>query len=201
VTESRANQPLVTFEAVRAGYRKPVVGPVSFQVMPGEILGLSGANGAGKSTLLNALTGVARVFSGHIRKSAGLSISHHRQRPELPPELPLTGRELLKLMNADHRNQPERLQPLLDRPLAKFSGGQFQFLQACACIGSQSDLIILDEPTNNLDGHAINALSGLLSALAPHRGVLLVSHEQAFLEDHCSRVIDIPLYDWSYQPA
>ncbi|TVP59488.1 MAG: ATP-binding cassette domain-containing protein [Halomonadaceae bacterium] len=199
VTPGRGQQPLVTFAAVRAGYRQAVVGPVSFQVMPGEILGLSGANGAGKSTLLNALTGVARVFSGKIHRSPGLSVSHHRQRPVLPPELPLTGGELLRLMNAHHQDQPERLQPLLDKPLAKFSGGQFQFLQACACIGSQSDLIILDEPTNNLDGHAIHSLSGLLAALAPHRGVLLVSHEQAFLQDHCSRVIDIPLSDWSYQ--
>lgn len=201
MTQHRARQPLVTFEAVRAGYRQPVVGPVSFQLMPGEILGLSGANGAGKSTLLSALTGVAQVFSGRVRKSAGLSVSHHRQRPELPPELPLTGGELLQLMSVDFRHLPERLLPLLDKPLARFSGGQFQFLQACACIGSQSDLIILDEPTNNLDGHAIEALSGLLNALAPERGVLMVSHEQAFLETHCSRVIEIPLHDWSYQPA
>ncbi|MDX1588213.1 MAG: ATP-binding cassette domain-containing protein [Oleiphilaceae bacterium] len=188
-----AVQPLARFDAVCAGYRKPVVGPVSFTVSAGEILGLAGANGAGKSTLLSALTGTARVFSGHIRRRDGLTVSHHRQRPEQPPELPLCGRELLELMGAVQTRYPPQIEPLLEKPLAALSGGQFQFLQAYACLASQAELVILDEPTNNLDGHAIQALSGLLSRMAPHRAVLLVSHEQRFLQQHCSRIIELPL--------
>lgn len=185
--------PLAGFESVRAGYGKPIVGPVSFAIAPGEILGLAGANGAGKSTLLNALTGTARIFSGEIHHRPGLSVSHHRQRPEQPPELPLSGRELLALMGAEKSHYPAQIRPLLDRPLARFSGGQFQFLQAFACLASGADLVILDEPTNNLDGHAIEALSDLLAQLSPRRGVLMVSHEQAFLQQHCSRIIELPL--------
>lgn len=193
MTEHRATTPLVEFDQVRAGYREAVVGPVSFQLFPGEILGLAGPNGAGKSTLLSALTGVARVFEGGIRRRDGLTISHHRQRPELPPEVPLTGRELLQLVAADHGQQPERLQAFIDRPLSRFSGGQFQFLQTCACLGSDAELILLDEPTNNLDGHAIEALSTLLAELSPQRSVLMVSHEKDFLEHHCTRIITLSL--------
>jgi len=191
VSDAVTPQALARYHAVRAGYQHPVVGPVSFEIRPGEVLGLTGANGTGKSTLLNAMTGVARIFSGSIERHPDLSISHHRQRPELPPELPLLGRELLGLFQVNLQMMPDLIAPLLDKPLSEFSGGQFQFLQACACLGSDADLVILDEPTNNLDGSAIAALSGMLTELGPHRSVLLVSHEQAFLRDQCSRMVDL----------
>ena len=191
MTDDVGQQPLARYDAVRAGYQHPVVGPVSFEIRPGEVLGLTGANGTGKSTLLNAITGVARIFSGAIERRPDLSISHHRQRPELPPELPLLGRELLGLFRVDIQKMPQLLTPLLDKPLSEFSGGQFQFLQACACLGSGADLVILDEPTNNLDGNAIAALSSILTHLDAHRSVLLVSHEQAFLREQCSRMVDL----------
>lgn len=182
---------LARFKSVCAGYRRPIVGPVSFEIMPGEILGLSGPNGSGKSTLLKALTGVARVFSGTIERRPDLSVAHHRQRPELPPELPLKGRELLALFKVDLSAMPLLLTPLLDKPLSEFSGGEFQFLQSCACLGSNSNLVILDEPTNNLDVQAIEALSGLMDCVGSDRSILLVSHEQSFLSRHCTRLVEL----------
>ncbi len=174
-----------------AGYTGPVVGPVSFALHPGEVLGLGGANGAGKSTLLRALTGCARVFAGNIhRGKPNLTLAHHQQRPERPPELPILGRELLALLAPRH-SVPAIIEPLLDRPIAAMSGGQYQLLQTWACLGSDADVVLLDEPTNNLDGTAISALSGLLRDLAPRRAVLLVSHEQMFLDDNCHRRLDI----------
>lgn len=191
MNSSSAIKTLARFNAVRAGYQNPVVGPVSFEIGPGEVLGLSGPNGTGKSTLLKALTGAAKVFSGTIERKPELSVSHHRQRPELPPELPLTGRELLALFNVQTSVIPELLTPILDKPVSEFSGGQFQFLQTFACLGSQAELVILDEPTNNLDGQAIDALAGLMGGLGPDRSVLLVSHEQAFLREHCTRLVEL----------
>ena len=182
---------LITVEQVTAGYTGPVAGPVSFAVHRGEIVGLGGVNGAGKSTLLRAITGASRVFSGHIRRAADLRISHHWQRPEQSPELPLLGRELLALLDADRSDPPALLRPLLDRPLRALSGGQFQFLQAWACLAAPVDLVLLDEPTNNLDGDAIAELSGLLAQASRNRAVLLVSHEQAFLDRHCDRIVEI----------
>ncbi len=154
------------------------------------MLGLGGSNGAGKSTLLRALTGTARVFDGRIERRPHLSIVHHQQRPERPPELPLMGREVLSLLGAES-DPPALIRPLLDRPIARMSGGQYQFLQAFACLNSGADLVLLDEPTNNLDGDAIEVLGQLISALPSHRAVILVSHEQAFLEAHCHRRLDV----------
>lgn len=191
MTAEASDDWLVAIEELTAGYTGPVMGPVSFCVRPGEVVGLSGINGSGKSTLLRALTGEARVFSGKARRKPGLRMIHHRQRPERPPELPLLGAEFLNLLNADSSQAPERIRALLERPLRDMSGGQFQFLQAWACLEARVDLVLLDEPTNNLDGAAIAALSALLKQRSAGRSVVLVSHEQDFLYGHCDRVVTI----------
>ena len=185
------NGELVRIEELVAGYSGPVTGPVSFSVMEGHIIGLGGANGAGKSTLLRALTGMAKIFSGSVIKAPHTVITHHWQRPELPPELALLGRELFTLLGANPERAPEKVKFLLEKPLNRLSGGQFQFLQTAACLASPANLVLLDEPTNNLDGEAIEELSKLLEVHEDHRSVILVSHEKPFLEQHCEMVIEL----------
>lgn len=191
MSNETAIKPLLRVEQLVAGYTGPVVGPVSFDVQPGEVLGLSGPNGAGKSTLLKAITGAARRIEGEVIPCNGLTVTHHQQRPELPPELPLLGRELLKVMGADRNDAPDIIRPLLDRPINRMSGGQFQLLEAWACLGGDAELVLLDEPTNNLDGDAIDALAAFIRAARPPRAVLLVSHERDFLKNNCTRIVEI----------
>jgi len=191
VSDETPIKPLLRIEKLVAGYTGPVVGPVSFDVAPGEVLGLSGPNGAGKSTLLKAITGAARRFEGEVIPCHGLTVTHHQQRPELPPELPLLGRELLRVMAADRNDAPDIIQPLLDRPINRMSGGQFQLLEAWACLGGDAELVLLDEPTNNLDGDAVEALSAFIRAARPPRAVLLVSHERSFLDQNCTRIVEV----------
>ncbi len=182
---------LIRVENLRAGYTGPVTGPVSFTVEEGHIIGLGGPNGSGKSTLLRAITGAARVFSGDIKKAPHTLITHHWQRPELPPELALLGRELFSLLGADPDKSSERIDSLLNMPLNRMSGGQFQFLQTAACLAGPANLVLLDEPTNNLDANAIGELSRLLDNHDSHRSVIVVSHEKPFLEKHCERIIEL----------
>ncbi len=182
---------LLEMERVVAGYARPVVGPISFSIEPGQVLGLGGPNGAGKSTLLRSITGMARVFSGQIRRADGLTLSHQWQRPELPPELALLGGELFGLLGADPHGPPEAIRHLMNRPLYQLSGGQFQLLQTLACLCSPTRLVLMDEPTNNLDGRALEILSELLHQLDPARAVLVVSHEMSFLDRHCARMIEV----------
>lgn len=182
---------MIDIDAVSAGYDRPVVGPVSFSIRRGEVVGLSGGNGTGKSTLLRAITGEARIFSGGIRRARGLRLNHHQQRFDRPPEVPLLGRELLGLLNVNPANVPGSVEALLDQSISVTSGGQFQLLQACACLCGDADLVLLDEPTNNLDEAAIAIVGQLLTAGA-ERGVLLVSHERDFLAAHCHRIIQLP---------
>jgi len=182
---------LLEFRQVVAGYTGPVTGPVSFTLHAGEVLGLVGPNGVGKSTLLGAITGASRVFGGELWRAPGLRVAHHRQRPELSAEVPMRARELLRLTGAHRQAPPDLIKPLLERPLSALSGGQFQFLQTWACLGGEADVVLLDEPTNNLDQRGMEALSELLGQCAAHRGVIMVSHEPAFLARHCSRTVEV----------
>ncbi len=181
--------PLLECRELTAGYAGPVVGPATFALHAGEVVGLHGKNGSGKSTLMGALTGATRIFSGEVRRSPGLRIAHHRQKPERPGQLPLTGAELLKLTEAPPQEVPDFLQDLLSVRLDRLSGGQFQLIQTWSCLGSPAHLVLLDEPTNNLDQAAMGALSQMLRRGAERRAVLLVSHEREFLEAACNRVI------------
>lgn len=182
---------LLALDDVRAGYGHAVVGPVSFEVRPGEVVGLSGPNGIGKSTLLGVVTGAARIFSGRVALADGVRVAHHRQRPERPTEIPLRGRELLAITDADASSCPPVLRARLALPLDELSGGQYQLLLAFACLGGPADLVLLDEPSNNLDPDSVGALTTLLQANPESRGVVVVSHEAAFLEACCTRIVEV----------
>jgi zinc transport system ATP-binding protein len=183
---------LLTVDAVVAGYREPIVGPVSFVVDCGEIVGLAGPNGSGKTTLLDAVIGTANVFSGRIERRLGLRVAVQAQHPTRLQEMPLTGRELLRVMGAHRHDVPAELAPLLRVRLDRLAGGQYQLLHVWTCLSSPADLVILDEPTNNMDLHAVETLGALLVAGREHcRGVLVVSHDRALLDSVCSRVVEI----------
>lgn len=180
---------LLTLEDVVAGYKLPVVGPVSFRVNSGDIIGLGGPNGIGKSTILRAITGVASVFSGDIVRKERLKVAHQWQRPAIPPEIALLGRELFALKGADVDSVPDRVKPLLDKPLHSMSGGQFQLVQSLACLCGSAHLVLLDEPTNNMDVTALETLSYCIKNKTDSRALLLVSHEQDFLRQHCTSFV------------
>jgi ATPase subunit of ABC transporter with duplicated ATPase domains len=183
--------PLLELIGVRAGYARPVVGPVSFRISPGEVLGLKGVNGVGKTTLLKLVSGEARLFAGRIERPPDLTVAHHRQRPERPPELPLTGLEVLRVASVDTAGLPARMTEVGRLCLDEMSGGEFQLLHAWACLMGPARLVLLDEPTNNLDQEAIDLLLAELETLSPDRGVLMVSHDTPFLEATCDRIVSL----------
>ncbi|MFP4181488.1 ATP-binding cassette domain-containing protein [Thiohalospira sp.] len=171
-----------------AGYAEPVAGPLDLRLGPGEIVGLAGPNGAGKSTLLRTLAGEPLVHAGGVRRSGG-ELALLPQRPPRPAEVPLTAREYLGLTGADPL---PGMGTWLDRRLDALSGGQFQLLAAQARLGSGAAVVLLDEPTNNLDPAAVEQVAGAIDAAAASgRGIVVVSHEGAFLERTCHRVREV----------
>ncbi|WP_295582571.1 ATP-binding cassette domain-containing protein [uncultured Lamprocystis sp.] len=191
-----AAAPLLRLEQVVAGYAAPVVGPVSCSIQAGDVLGLWGTNGSGKSTLLNAIADAARIFSGRIERAPGLTLFYQEQRPVRLPAMPLTGRDLLRCAAVPtHRPPPGSLSQHLNRRIDRLSGGQYQLLCVWAALAGSADLVLLDEPTNNLDPEHERLLAALLAQPRTHRddrrAVLLVSHERAFLESVCSRVLEL----------
>lgn len=184
--------PLLVFDAVVAGYTKGIVGPVSFSVLPGETVGLTGPNGSGKTTLANTILGTARVFKGSVRRAEGLEVSVQRQHPVRLSEMPLTGRELLHLAGADQQPVPASIGPFIEQRLDRLSGGQFQLLQVWAYLGATTGLVVLDEPTSNMDADSKRSLEEIMRA-AHERvgGVLVISHDHEFLEHVMARIVSI----------
>jgi len=184
--------PLLEFHSVVAGYTSPVVGPVSFSLGGGEIVGLAGPNGSGKSTLLGAAMGATRVFSGTISRREGLRVAVQAQVPSRLKEMPVTGVEILRITGAHRREAPAAVRPLLPMRLDRLSGGQYQLLNVWACLGCGAEIILLDEPTNNMDPGVESSLADLLLASRTEgRGLLVISHEHDFLEKICTRLVEV----------
>ena len=182
---------LVVLDRVVAGYERPVVGPFSLAIEPGEVVAIIGPNGAGKTTLLNAITGVAHVFAGTVNRRPGLLVSHHAQSPLSLNNVPLSGGELLALTGADLTGLPDATRPLLSRRLSELSGGQLQILQVWASLAAPVDLVLLDEPTNNLDVPTVAMLEAAIRARPPGRAIVIVSHDRRFIEGVASRVKEL----------
>jgi zinc transport system ATP-binding protein len=186
------NAALLELRDVVAGYAEPVVGPLSFAIEPGEVVGLAGANGAGKSTVLGAIIGTTRLFAGVVRRREGIKVAVQAQVPFRRKEMPLTGIEILRLTGADRQEAPASLRPLLGLRLDRMSGGQYQLVNVWACLGCPAQLVLLDEPTNNMDPRATAALEEVVRASRREgRGMLIVSHEHEFLERVSTRLVEV----------
>ncbi|HEX6828464.1 MAG TPA: ATP-binding cassette domain-containing protein [Burkholderiales bacterium] len=182
---------MLDVEGLCAGYAHPVVGPVDLSVGAGDVVGIRGPNGSGKSTLLNAIAGGARIFSGRVSKRPGLRVSHLQQSALPLDNVPLSGQELLSLTGASGESLPAWIRPLVRRRLDRLSGGQLQYLQVWACLKAPVDLILLDEPTNNVDFHGVEHMAEELTGMRVSRAIVVVSHDQRFLERVSTRVLDL----------
>ncbi len=182
---------MLSVEGVAAGYERPVVGPISFSVARGEIVCIRGPNGSGKSTLMKAIGGTVKVFAGRIEKRPGLRIAHQQQNPLPLEDIPLSGRELLALTGADSDSLPNWIRQLLDRRLDRLSGGQLQFLQVWACLKAPVDLVMLDEPTNNVDPKGLEYMEHELVKLTDGHAIILISHDHRFLDKVCTRLVEV----------
>lgn len=181
---------LLRAEGLVAGWQKPATQAVDFSLAAGEVVGLTGPNGVGKSTLLAAFAGRARIFSGRIEQQKGLRLALQTQ--DIPPVvgLPLSGRELLALTGASATGLPPWLAGRIDMRLDRLSGGQRHYLALWAILQAPADLVLLDEPTNNLDAAGVAHLTAHLRERAEAgAGVVVVSHDAAFVETVCDRVV------------
>ncbi|HSG64248.1 MAG TPA: ATP-binding cassette domain-containing protein [Gammaproteobacteria bacterium] len=182
---------LLALDAVETGYAAPVIGPLSLRIDRGEIVGLAGPNGAGKSTLLKAIADGAQIFGGRITRKPGLTIAWMEQQHVRLARMPFNGWEYLRFANADEDAPPPRLRNWLDQRVDSLSGGQFQLLSCWTALGTKAELVLLDEPTNNLDEESMSALRDLLIQGRDDRAILLVSHDRDFLEQVSGRVVDV----------
>ena len=182
----------------RFGERMIVEG-FSTRILRGDRIGILGPNGAGKTTLLRMLIGDLRPDSGKVRRSATLQSAYFDQRrAALDPEATL--RRTLCPEGGDTvfvRGRPRHVVGYLkdflfdldqvDSPVRSLSGGERNRLLLARTLARQCDLLVLDEPTNDLD---MDTLDLLADVLGDFEGTLiLVSHDRDFLDKTVASVI------------
>ncbi|WP_428033999.1 ATP-binding cassette domain-containing protein [Amphritea sp.] len=189
----RSGKIVIELENVSHGYNaKAVISELTLSVQRGDRIGLIGPNGVGKSTLLKVLLGQLKPDQGEVKLGTSLNIAYFDQlRGSLNPEKTIIdniseGRESI-VINGKSRHiisylsdflfSPERART----PVKALSGGECNRVMLAKLFSQPSNLLVLDEPTNDLD---IETLELLEEILLEYKGtLLLVSHDRAFLDN------------------
>jgi len=171
---------------------RPVVADFSIRIERGDRIGIVGPNGAGKTTLINMLTGILLPDSGTVRLGTNLEVATLDQRREsLDPARSVAdtltdGRGDTVIIGGEARHVVGYMKDFLFRPeqartpVKALSGGERGRLMLARALAKPSNLLILDEPTNDLD---LETLDLLQEMLASYPGtLLLVSHDRDFLD-------------------
>ncbi|NBB92023.1 MAG: ATP-binding cassette domain-containing protein [Gammaproteobacteria bacterium] len=171
---------------------RPMVRDFSTTVFRGDRIGLIGANGSGKSTLLRLLLGQLAPDSGTVTLGTNLEIAYFDQHRSVlrddwsAAENVADGRDFVEL-NGKRKHIIGYLQDFLftperaRAPISKLSGGERNRLLLARLFARPSNLLVMDEPTNDLDAETLELLEDLL---ADYSGtLLLVSHDREFLDN------------------
>lgn len=176
-----------------------VVKDFSLRVLRGDRLGVVGPNGAGKTTLLKLLTGVLAPDSGTVRLGTNLDlVALDQRRDELNPNWTVSdaltgGRGDQVVINGKARHVASYMKDFLFlpeqrlSPVRVLSGGERARLMLARALAKPSNVLVLDEPTNDLD---LETLDLLQEMLGDYPGtVILVSHDRDFLDRIVTNVI------------
>jgi len=176
----------------------PVITDFSATILRGDRIGLIGPNGAGKSTLLQLILGKLQADSGEIRLGTNLQVAYFDQmREQLDENAALVdvinpgsdwveiGTEKKHIMSylGDFLFEPARAKS----PVSSLSGGERARLLLARLFARPANILVLDEPTNDLDIETLELLEALLQEFSGT--VLLVSHDRTFLDNVITQTI------------
>ncbi|MBJ6125787.1 ABC-F family ATP-binding cassette domain-containing protein [Microvirga splendida] len=190
---------VVEAEGISKSYDRPIVSNLSLRVLRGDRLGIIGPNGAGKTTLINMLTGVLAPDEGRVRLGSNLQmVTLDQRRASLDPNATvsetLTGgrgdtvtiggqtKHVIGYMK-DFLFAPEQART----PVGVLSGGERNRLMLARALAQPSNLLVLDEPTNDLDLETLDLLEEMIQDYSGT--VILVSHDRDFLDRTVSSVL------------
>ncbi|PVE24379.1 elongation factor 3 [Microvirga sp. KLBC 81] len=191
---------VVEAEGISKAYGdRSIVSNLSLRILRGDRLGIIGPNGAGKTTLINLLTGNLEPDSGRVRLGSNLQMVHLDQRrasldPNATVAETLTGgrgdsvtiggqtKHVIGYMK-DFLFSPEQART----PAGVLSGGERNRLMLARALAQPSNLLVLDEPTNDLDLETLDLLQEMITDYSGT--VILVSHDRDFLDRTVSSVL------------
>jgi len=173
-----------------------ILSQIDVTIGRGEIVTLIGPNGAGKSTLVRAMLGLEPLSSGTVTRAPGMTVGYQAQRLSIDPTLPLTLRRFLTLTRkAGDEALKEmlghvKLHADLNKSVHVLSGGELQRLQLARALLRDPDLLVLDEPTQNVDISGAVELYRLIQDTRDKFGcaVLMVSHDLNVVMSSTNRV-------------
>ncbi len=178
---------------------KPIVSSFSTRILRGDRIGIVGPNGAGKTTLVKLLTGMLAPDAGTIRLGAALEmVALDQRRENLDPndtlaEAMTEGRGDMITVGTETRHVIGYLKDFLfspeqaRTPVRVLSGGERGRIMLARALAKPSNLLVLDEPTNDLDLETLDVLEEMLG---DYKGtILLISHDRDFLDRVATSVI------------
>ena len=170
---------------------------LSFKLPPGGIVGIIGPNGAGKTTLFKMITGQIEPDSGTFKLGETVKLAYIDQSREMDPESSILqeisgGLDLIKLGNREvnARAYISRFNFSGDdqnKRIKELSGGEKNRVHLAKMLKDEGNVILLDEPTNDLD---VNTLQALERALLDFAGcAVVISHDRYFLDRICTHIL------------
>jgi ATP-binding cassette subfamily F protein uup len=177
---------------------RAVLKGVSMRVMRGDRVGVLGPNGAGKTTLIRLIVGTLEPDAGRVRRGTNLQVAYFDQlREQLDPEKTLSetvspGSDWIDIAGA-RKHVTSYLGDFLfptrraNAPIRMLSGGERNRLLLARLFARPANVLVLDEPTNDLDIDSLELLENLLQDYAGT--LLLVSHDRAFLDNVVTQTI------------
>ena len=180
---------------------------VNLDIEKGDYLGIIGPNGGGKSTLIKTILGYNKNYKGSITYDKNLSLSYVPQRSEVSRDFPITVIEVVltallpkglhpffryktmdktKALDALKKVQIEHLK---DRSINELSGGEFQRMLIARALVCNPELLLLDEPTSNVDPKSRSIIYSILKELNDSGvTILLVTHDTMAISSYVQKI-------------
>lgn len=206
-------KPIVQLDHVNFTYAEtPVLTDVNLSIYPCEFIGIIGPNGGGKTTLLKLLMGFLKPTSGQLEifgtspQMSRYEIAYVPQTQRFDRDFPISVMELVlsgrlsrlpwygrfskeDKMAAQQALEQVHLTQFQNHPFGTLSGGQAQRALIARALASQPKLLLLDEPTANVDAQAEADIYEILHNLRDQMTILMVTHDLRIAVEHVQRVI------------
>ena len=202
----RLGDVVLRFQKVDFSYdgEHKVLDNVSFELQPGDIFGVVGPNGTGKTTLLKLITSKLQPDSGKVTLGETVELCYvDQERETLDPDKTVwqeisEGQDILKLgkMEVNSRSYVAKFNftgSMQQQSVGSLSGGQRNRVQLAKMLRRGGNLVLLDEPTNDLDLDTLRILEEAIQAFPGC--MVIVSHDRYFLDRVCTKILDLGNYE------
>ncbi len=211
--ETGHSKAVLEFHKVSFSYGNiKVLDEISFHIHEKKVTALTGKNGAGKTTILKLILGLEKPSSGEITLFGKPAVQERSKVGYVPqqvlydPAFPVSVREVVLMGRVkpfsrkysredkdavnDALRQAE-IEDIAERSFTALSGGQRRRVLVARALASKPELLIMDEPTANMDEDSENRLSSVLSSLKGKSSILIVTHDSDFVSSMTDEVLCI----------